>query len=148
MFRYPALGAAIVIAFVAIFHPPPRQASSAVVTTVSPSTPPRLVQIGSGLSRATRPYRKRRRRARHRTRHRSRRTRKAIHSRHRFAGIVSVNTASADVLARVPGIGVAIAARIVTVREQEGAYASFDELLDVAGMTASRLDRARQYLSL
>jgi competence protein ComEA len=62
--------------------------------------------------------------------------------------IVDVNTASADVLASVPGLGATIAARIVQVREEEGAFTTFDQLLDVAGMTDSRLTRAQPYLRL
>ena len=61
---------------------------------------------------------------------------------------VDVNAADAPALARVPGIGAAIARRIVELREQEGAFSSLDELLDVAGMTPSRLDRASRYLIL
>ncbi len=61
-------------------------------------------------------------------------------------GSVDVNAAGADRLAAVPGIGRAIAGRIVELRSREGDFASLDELLDVAGMTASRLDRARPYL--
>ncbi|HEY9084903.1 MAG TPA: helix-hairpin-helix domain-containing protein, partial [Candidatus Tyrphobacter sp.] len=63
-------------------------------------------------------------------------------------GIVDLNRADARALGRVPGIGSAIAERIVAVREHEGAFASLDELLDVAGMSASRLDRARPHLEL
>jgi competence protein ComEA len=59
---------------------------------------------------------------------------------------VDVNAADAATLARVPGIGRTVAARIVAVRERDGAFASLDELLDVAGMTSARLDRARPYL--
>jgi competence protein ComEA len=62
--------------------------------------------------------------------------------------IVDVNTATADVLASVPGLGATIAARIVQVREEEGVFATFDQLLDVAGMTDSRLARAQPYLRL
>ncbi|MGA9419097.1 MAG: helix-hairpin-helix domain-containing protein, partial [Candidatus Cybelea sp.] len=36
--------------------------------------------------------------------------------------------------------------RIVELREREGNFTSLDELLDVAGMTQTRLDRARPYL--
>ena len=63
-------------------------------------------------------------------------------------GIVDVNSASAQTLASVPGIGATIAARIVQVREDEGAFTTFDQLLDVAGITESRLERARPYLRL
>ncbi len=62
--------------------------------------------------------------------------------------IVDVNTASTQMLAGVPGIGATIAARIVEIREADGAFTTFDELLDVAGMTQSRLDRASVYLRL
>ncbi len=61
-------------------------------------------------------------------------------------GSVDVNRADAAELAAVPGIGRAVAARIVELREREGSFASLDELLDVAGMTQTRLERARPYL--
>ena len=63
-------------------------------------------------------------------------------------GSVDVNRADATELATVPGIGRSIASRIVLLREQQGAYASLDELLDVAGMTQTRLERARPYLEV
>jgi competence protein ComEA len=62
------------------------------------------------------------------------------------AGDVDVNHDGAEALARVPGIGRAVAARIVELRERDGPYASLDELLDVAGMSQSRLERARPFL--
>ncbi len=62
------------------------------------------------------------------------------------AGSVDVNASAAPELAAVPGIGRAIAARIVELRRREGNFASLDELLDVSGMTATRLERARPYL--
>ncbi|HLX25602.1 MAG TPA: ComEA family DNA-binding protein [Candidatus Cybelea sp.] len=61
------------------------------------------------------------------------------------AGSIDVNRASASDLARVPGLGRAVAQRIVELRQLQGPFASFDELLDVAGMTQSRLERARAY---
>ncbi len=62
------------------------------------------------------------------------------------AAPVDVNVAASAELARVPGIGRALAARIVEMRERAGPFASLDELLDVAGMTQAHLDRARTYL--
>lgn len=59
---------------------------------------------------------------------------------------VDVNAAGEAELAAVPGIGRAVAGRIVELRQREGNFTSLDELLDVAGMTASRLERARPYL--
>lgn len=80
-------------------------------------------------------------RSRSRTSHRRRRTAQAP-----AEGSVDVNAAGAEELSHVPGLGRAIAGRIVELREREGAFASLDELLDVAGMTQSRLARARPYL--
>jgi competence protein ComEA len=59
---------------------------------------------------------------------------------------VDVNAAGADALAAVPGIGPSIAGRIVEMRGRVGPFATLDELLDVSGMTQSRLERARAYL--
>ncbi|MBV8066822.1 MAG: ComEA family DNA-binding protein [Candidatus Eremiobacteraeota bacterium] len=63
-----------------------------------------------------------------------------------LAAGVDVNHSDAGALATVPGIGRAIAERIVELRERQGGFTSLDELLDVAGMTQTRLDRARPYL--
>lgn len=59
---------------------------------------------------------------------------------------IDVNRSDAVELAAVPGIGRAVAQRIVELRRREGGFASLDELLDVAGMTQSRPERARPYL--
>ena len=84
-----------------------------------------------------------------------RRGRPASHRRIRRAhrakktpSVVDVNSAGATALAQVPGIGATIAQRIVDVRERDGPFASYDELLDVAGMTPQRLARAQSFLLL
>jgi competence protein ComEA len=59
---------------------------------------------------------------------------------------VDVNASDGATLERVPGIGRAIAGRIVEMRQLDGPFASTDELLDVAGMTQARLDRALPFL--
>jgi competence protein ComEA len=61
-------------------------------------------------------------------------------------GSIDVNRSSAAEMSMVPGIGRALAQRIVELRERQGSFASLDELLDVAGMTQTRLERARPYL--
>ena len=61
---------------------------------------------------------------------------------------VDLNSADAALLSTLPGIGATLAARIVAVRERDGAYTSLDQLLDVAGMTQSRLDRVASYLRI
>jgi competence protein ComEA len=62
------------------------------------------------------------------------------------AGQVDINTADADTLATIPGIGGGLAERIVAFREQNGPFVSVDELLDVAGITEHRLDAIIPYV--
>jgi len=84
----------------------------------------------------------------HRGRPASHRGSRRTHRAKKTPTVVDVNSASATLLAQVPGIGTTIAARIVDVRERDGPFASYDELLDVAGMTPQRLARAQSFLFL
>ncbi|NNM98572.1 MAG: helix-hairpin-helix domain-containing protein [Candidatus Eremiobacteraeota bacterium] len=59
---------------------------------------------------------------------------------------VDLNGADASALAAVPGIGPVVAGRILALRLRDGPFDSLDQLLDVAGMSPSRLDQARPYL--
>ena len=59
---------------------------------------------------------------------------------------MDINTADAETLATIPGIGGGLAERIVAFREQNGPFASVDELLDVAGITEHRLDAMIPYV--
>ncbi len=59
---------------------------------------------------------------------------------------VDLNSAGADELAQLPGVGQTLAARIVAYRAQNGPFASADELADVSGMTQRRIDAIAQYL--
>jgi competence protein ComEA len=78
---------------------------------------------------------------------------RAKHGRHRRspgaappAAPVDINSADAPTLATIPGIGDGLAERIVAFREQNGPFASIDELLDVAGITEHRLDAMIPYV--
>lgn len=51
-------------------------------------------------------------------------------------GPVNVNTADAEVLAELPGIGPAKAAAIIAYREEHGPFASLEELDEVKGISA------------
>ena len=55
---------------------------------------------------------------------------------HNAAGPVNVNTADAEVLAELPGIGPAKAAAIIAYREEHGPFASLEELDEVKGISA------------
>lgn len=63
------------------------------------------------------------------------------------AGSVDVNTAGADVLDTVPGIGPALAARIIAHREQNGPFRSVAGLEAVRGIGPRSIERMRPYLT-
>jgi competence ComEA-like helix-hairpin-helix protein len=137
MIRYAFVAGGVALAAFAMLHPVPHPPEIAVASaTVAPAW-------SASVPRHRRHARKR---SRAHTRRRSRHAR----SRRRiaFSGIVDLNSASVEQLARVPGLGASIASRIVTLRQIEGDFSSITQLLDVAGMTDSRLDRAERYLRL
>jgi competence protein ComEA len=59
---------------------------------------------------------------------------------------LDLNQATAGQLDFVPGIGPAMAARIIEYREQNGAFASLDDLTHVSGIGEKKLAQFRQYL--
>ncbi len=61
---------------------------------------------------------------------------------------VDLNHADERALASVPGIGGSIAPRIVAFRDLNGPFGELDDLLDVGGMSQSRLDRASKFLAI
>jgi competence ComEA-like helix-hairpin-helix protein len=63
-------------------------------------------------------------------------------------GRIDPNRASAAELTRLPGIGPALAGRIVVDRDQNGAFRSPEALLRVPGIGPKTLARIRAYLSL
>ena len=56
---------------------------------------------------------------------------------------VNVNEALAEELTRLPGIGPALAARILADREENGAFASIDDLVRVSGIGPATVDGFR-----
>jgi competence ComEA-like helix-hairpin-helix protein len=141
----------------AIWHPAPRPAAFAVLTTangVNARALGRNAVVGSiGLE----PHRRRIRypRVRKSRPHRSKRHRRiqrghshSTSSADAPSQPVDLNRADADALAGVPGFGPALAERIIAYREVNGPFATLDELLDVSGVTPARVDRATPYLIL
>ncbi|MGH7707886.1 MAG: ComEA family DNA-binding protein, partial [Vulcanimicrobiaceae bacterium] len=59
---------------------------------------------------------------------------------------VDLNGADVPALEQLPGIGPALAERIVAYRRINGRFASPAELLDVAGMTQPRVDEIAPYV--
>lgn len=65
-----------------------------------------------------------------------------------LSGQVSLNTASADELRQVPGIGPATADKIIAYRQQHGSFSSLEQLRDVGGIGEKKLARMAPYLKL
>ena len=60
--------------------------------------------------------------------------------------MVDVNDADEATLETLPGVGSSLAERIIAFRDLNGPFASTDELLDVGGMTAGKIDALTPYV--
>lgn len=64
------------------------------------------------------------------------------------AGSVSLNRASLQELEQLPGVGPALAQRILDWRQAHGGFKSIEDLLEVKGIGPKKLEKMRQGLSL
>jgi competence protein ComEA len=63
-------------------------------------------------------------------------------------GLVNLNQATPAELEELPGVGPAIAQAIIDHREQEGPFASVEQLLDVRGIGDARLEQLRDLVTV
>jgi competence protein ComEA len=64
-----------------------------------------------------------------------------------LTGVVNINTATADELQILPGIGEARAKAVIALRKQNGGFKSADDLLAVKGIGETALKRLRPFVS-
>ena len=62
--------------------------------------------------------------------------------------LVNINTADAERLATLKGIGPALAQRIIEYREQNGAFKSIDEIKNVRGIAQKKFDAFKDKITI
>ena len=63
-----------------------------------------------------------------------------------LTGMVNVNTATAEELQLLPGIGAARADALIDLRKQRGGFKSLEQLKEVKGIGDASLERLRPYV--
>ena len=69
-------------------------------------------------------------------------------SNERSGLLININTADADMLAALPGIGPEKAAAIVSWREEHGSFSVCSELMNVSGIGESTYERLKGYITV
>jgi comEA protein len=69
-------------------------------------------------------------------------------TKHPPAHSIDLNTATAQQLQRVPGIGPSTAKAIVDFRQKSGPFQKIEDLLAIKGISKARLEKMRPYLTL
>ncbi len=65
---------------------------------------------------------------------------------HSSSSQVNINTATVQELTQLPGIGDVLAGRIVAYREENGPFQSVDELVNVDGISDTKLEELRPFI--
>ena len=61
---------------------------------------------------------------------------------------IDINTARADQLQMLPGIGATLAHRIIEYRQENGPFKNLDDLTEVDGITAKRFLHIKEFIEL
>jgi competence ComEA-like helix-hairpin-helix protein len=72
----------------------------------------------------------------------------AATSRPELTGVVNINTASADELQLLPGVGKSRAGAIVKLRQERGGFKRADDLTQVGGIGEAMLESMRPHVTL
>ena len=65
-----------------------------------------------------------------------------------LSGVVNVNTASAEELSVLPGVGPARARAIVELRQQRGGFKRIEDLLEVKGIGEAGLAKLKPFVAI
>lgn len=72
----------------------------------------------------------------------------AASAKPQLSGVVNINTASAEELELLPGVGETRAAAILESRKSQGSFKSIEALLDVKGIGPAMLEQMRPHVVL
>lgn len=64
------------------------------------------------------------------------------------SGLVNINTATAEQLESIPGVGPATAQKIIASREAEGPFASIEDIQRVSGIGAKKFENMRDAITI
>ena len=65
-----------------------------------------------------------------------------------FLLVLNLNTATSQQLQRIPGVGPALAKKIVEFREKKGGFRRIEELLVIPGISEKKWRSLKEYLTL
>ena len=65
-----------------------------------------------------------------------------------FSGVININTATAEELTQLKGIGEVIAQRIVDYRNENGAFSSIEDIMNVSGIGEKKFEAIRDNISV
>ena len=61
---------------------------------------------------------------------------------------ININSASADELIQLPGIGEKIAEAIIAYREEYGEFGSIEEIMEVSGIGEGKFNNIKAYITV
>ena len=64
----------------------------------------------------------------------------------KISGKININTATASELDELPGVGEAIAKKIIEYREYNGNFSSIEEIKNVSGIGDSKFEKMKDYI--
>ncbi len=65
-----------------------------------------------------------------------------------YGTLININTASVSLLATLPGIGDATAAKIVEYREQAGQFKKIEDIMNVPGIKENKFEQIKNYITI